>query len=294
MLAGVVGIGALTVFGLATVSIGVTLSNLAPSASEVESDRPTVSSMASQVQTPAGEALIAVAEATGESVIACDLPLDLPPGDVLGELSHIAREGQQLLALVPDSAGYRTLRLYEPWDGTGSEGGHFIEQMMRPPRATARYTFAVPGHVGKCAIEDPEPVVIRGQVVDRSGQPIENAVVAGCSDTDVRSGPDGRFEIYTHKGRPCDLRGGPSIETWNPPEFVELIGPLPDEPTPLELKEELEALRSMASPYEAALEDADLSSEARSILEEWRDRDAARAADLERAYAALTEMANRG
>jgi hypothetical protein len=232
--------------------------------------------------TPLDEAIEAVARAGSQGVIRCAVP-DSPAVDWPFEVAH--HEAGLLRAVVPAAEGSR---LYWPASDEPTE-----------PIGTLRWSGAAVGQVGGCETGPTSRSRVEGTVtVD--GQPASDVRVRVCG-TPARTDAEGRFSVEAWSSQHClawvsqhDLTHdfAPVVVPMEGPATVSLTAKRgadgPADPAPPTRR--VLVRRSLS---ERALSVADVSDDARSLLEEWAGDDRAakreRAAIAEQADAALSD-----
>ena len=242
---------------------------------------------------PEEEALAALADATGDGLVRCDLGPDAPE-EPMAPFRRYHLDGTVLTALVSDPAG---LALVHPAPPPGELLLEDAEAWTAALEASQRAALVLewgdawPGELGWCAVEAPRTVTLSGRAVPHPDAEREPLVVTGCGGEAATIADDLTFTKVVDRGPPCMLEvnsenmgSGQMVERTTDVAGLVLhqtVGGGPGDMADLldARREELEELRTMADPLATAAEVPGLSDEARALLAGWADDDAAEAAE---------------
>lgn len=224
-------------------------------------------------RTPHEEALAALVKYSGDGLVRCSLPPDLPRTHL--NWPWLAEHTDQGLILPV----------------TEVEGSHMLttrvdgERSVFEPVVLLRWSGAEPGLLGHCEALPLEEVALEVLVLDEEDEPVEGAKVT------VHPGTGGPQETNAHgRARAKGWRGATTrVSAMVDYDFPHMgrahTSIVVDQPTTVQLRlettdmlaifdedreEPLEAEGRYVEPMEQALEEETLSDEARELLERWR------------------------
>jgi len=239
------------------------------------------------------EALSAAASAAGQGVIRCVFD-ELLPEDARLPFSRAIRDGAAVEAAVDEAFGIASvLPATPPMDQMLSDPVAWREAMKASivPIATVEWQGAWSGETGTCRVVAPEQVTLRGRIVDEQGHPAPEAWVNGCAADTTWPDAQGYFEMVVWRGTPCVLSVrssglpgvGLEVAIDHNVDGIELVDREVDPAEAMQAAaDELARQQEMVHPLEAALEDPDLSAEARELLEGWLADEQERTAEQQR------------
>ncbi len=222
---------------------------------------------------PTERALQHLAEAEGAWTVECPEPgFDVARGPFLRAVRHQGR----LFVLVADERG-EGLLYAEPQPGD-------LPSVLAGPAARVRWDVAS----GACGYDDVPFGVVTGMVSDGE-VPVTGTWVVGCGAAMEAVDEEGRFTLDAPVGEPCRLQAEARGEgVWVVPDAdlpQEVVVPWTkragDEREEVALRfrralEELDALEGMEDPVAQALEDPELPSDLRTLLQGWQDEEVLR------------------
>lgn len=247
------------------------------------------------------EALAITAAATGLGTVRCDIGTP-PDGPVSTPFVRTVWEGSLATGLVEQPQGVGTLRPSSPPAELLAEDPDAWRAMLaasRTPGHLLTWGDAFPGEEGWCSVSEPRRITLSGRVEAEDGSPAVDAWVNGCSSGSKQLDAEGRFSFETWAGAPCTLSirssgiPGAGVEVTRTGDVSGIV--LIDRP--VDAAEAMAAHADalawedvMVHPMEIALEEEDLSDEARAVLARWLEEERDEAARLQAFYAQAAEV----
>jgi hypothetical protein len=187
--------------------------------------------------------------------------------------------------MVASSEGITQIRLPSPPPDLLHEDVEAWKEALRASRVPLGVLTWGDAHLGEegwCELEEPAQITISGRIVTPDGEPAPDALVNGCVGGSTFPDEHGHFEMQAWRGAPCTLSvnragiPGDGVEVSRDGDqhgIVMVQEPIDASVAIDQHAAELERQQAQLHPLEVALEDPDLSAEARALLDGWLEEE---------------------